>query len=309
MTYVKTPLKREITIDSIITVHYFEYMKDFLFPGESHDFWEFLYVDKGTVSVYSDTKWHTLNKGDIIFHKPNEFHAIKSTGHKSPNLVVMSFTSPSPAMEFFKNKLFTLVQEEKGLISAILSEVRQTFSTPIHLPSIEQVMIKEETPFASEQLIALYLELLLITMKRNHSEDTQNLLKHKQIRLNQKRHDASLIQQIEQYLEFHICDPLDVETICSAFSLSRSALQKLFHENHSCGVMDFFHSMKIKRAKEIILDGTMTITELSFFLSYSSLPHFSKQFKKKTGMSPREYYSSVKGISENFKKTEEMQQN
>ena len=47
MTYVKTQLKREITIPAIVTIHYFEYMKDFAFKGESHDFWEFLYVDKG----------------------------------------------------------------------------------------------------------------------------------------------------------------------------------------------------------------------------------------------------------------------
>lgn len=302
MTYVKTPLKKEIIIDSIITVHYFEYMKNFVFSGESHDFWEFLYVDKGTVSVYSGTEWHTLNTGDIIFHKPNEFHAIESIGQKSPNLVVMSFTTSSPAIDFFENKIFTLDQEERGLISAILSEVRHTFSTPIHLPSIEHILIKSETPFASQQLILLYMELLFITIYRNHLEDTPKLPEIKQAILKRKGHSDSLIQRIEQYLEYHICDPLDVETICKAFSLSRSALQKLFHEKHNCGVMDFFNSMKIQRAKEIILDGTMTITELSYFLSYSSLPHFSKQFKKKTGMSPREYYSSVKGISENFKK-------
>lgn len=34
MTYVKTQLKREITIPAIITIHYFEYMKDFAFKGE-----------------------------------------------------------------------------------------------------------------------------------------------------------------------------------------------------------------------------------------------------------------------------------
>lgn len=51
MTYVKTQLKREITIPAIVTIHYFEYMKDFAFKGESHDFWEFLYVDKGNILV------------------------------------------------------------------------------------------------------------------------------------------------------------------------------------------------------------------------------------------------------------------
>ena len=38
MTYVKTTLQHSIDIDAIITLHYFEYMKDFVFHGESHDF-------------------------------------------------------------------------------------------------------------------------------------------------------------------------------------------------------------------------------------------------------------------------------
>lgn len=46
MTYIKTKLKRSIDIDAIITLHYFEYMKNFEFKGESHNFWEFLYVTK-----------------------------------------------------------------------------------------------------------------------------------------------------------------------------------------------------------------------------------------------------------------------
>lgn len=48
MTYIKTKLKRSI---DIVRHHFtlFEYMKNFEFKGESHNFWEFLYVDKGTL--------------------------------------------------------------------------------------------------------------------------------------------------------------------------------------------------------------------------------------------------------------------
>ena len=49
MTYIKTKLKRSIDIDAIITLHYFEYMKDYVYDGESHDFGEFVFVDSGIV--------------------------------------------------------------------------------------------------------------------------------------------------------------------------------------------------------------------------------------------------------------------
>ena len=66
--------------------------------------------------------------------------------------------------------------------------------------------------------------------------------------------------------------------------------------------MDFFQQMKIERAKEIIRDGTMNMTEVSSFLSYGSPQYFSRQFKKVTGMTPSEYASSIKAMSEqNFR--------
>lgn len=168
MTYVKTKLQHSIDIDAIITLHYFEYMKNFEFKGESHNFWEFLYVDKGTVAVRADDTWTTLYTGDIIFHQPNEFHAIKSIGKDSPNLVAISFTSSSQAMSFFVNKSFTLSMEERAMISRIITEGRHTLATPMHIPSIEQVQLKEHAPFGSQQMILLYLEMFLITLIREH---------------------------------------------------------------------------------------------------------------------------------------------
>ncbi|MGL6197444.1 MAG: helix-turn-helix domain-containing protein [Lachnospiraceae bacterium] len=64
-----------------------------------------------------------------------------------------------------------------------------------------------------------------------------------------------------------------------------------------CGAIDYFNQMKIERAKEIIKDEKMNFTGLAHYLSYGSLQYFSKQFKKATGMSPLEYSTSVKDIT------------
>lgn len=269
MTYVKTKLQHSIDIDAIITLHYFEYMKNFEFKGESHNFWEFLYVDKGTVAVRADDTWTTLYTGDIIFHQPNEFHAIKSIGKDSPNLVAISFTSSSQAMSFFVNKSFTLSMEERAMISRIITEGRHTLATPMHIPSIEQVQLKEHAPFGSQQMILLYLEMFLITLIREHQEESGASIQHKSSPEEEER-----LSEILKYLEYHICEKLAVKDICNEFSMSRSAVQLLFHEQLNCGVIDYFNQMKIQRAKAIIRDGSMNLTEIAYFLSYSSLPYF-----------------------------------
>lgn len=297
MTYISTRMKREINIDSIITIHYFEYMKDFIFKGESHDFWELLYVDKGDVSVQADSKWYDLSAGDIIFHRPNEFHAFKSVGAKAPNLVAISFRCFSPAIYLFSQLRATLSLEERIIISQILAEARLAFSTPLQDPTVEQVKLSDHAPFGSQQLIILYLEQFLITIKRNHIDAAPSnsaLPLESPVNISAKLYQ---FERIVSYMQEHICDHITISNICEEFSISRSALQALFHKEQTCGAIEYFNHMKIEYAKELIRIGTMNFTEIAHYLSYSSLQYFSKQFKKSTGMSPLEYSSSVKGIS------------
>lgn len=290
MTYISTKLKKEFLIESIITIHYFEYMNDFIFSGESHDFWELLYVDKGKVSVQANDRQYILTAGDIIFHKPNEFHAIQSVSKKAPNLVAISFYCHSPAIKSFHNFHCTLTLEERTLISKIITEARNTFSSPLHIPSVEQVKLSENAPFGAQQLISLYLELLLITLRRNHLE---NFVFSSRVHSSVKN---NLPEEISAFMKRHVCDALTISSICETFSISHSVLHTIFTTNYNCSPMAYFHKLKIDYAKELLRNRKMNCTEVAHYLSFSSLQYFSKQFKKAVGMSPLEYISSVKGI-------------
>ena len=91
--YESITLKEELHIRKIYSIHYFEYMKDYVFDGESHDFWEFVFVDSGNLFVTAGDQEVLLASNEMIFHKPNEFHALRGDGETSPNLVVVSFES------------------------------------------------------------------------------------------------------------------------------------------------------------------------------------------------------------------------
>lgn len=312
MTYVKTRLKRELVIDSIITIHHFEYMKDFEFHGESHDFWEFLYVEKGTILVQAGEKQLELEKGTIVFHEPNEFHSLKSIGAAAPRLIALSFTSRSPAIRFFRNQCFSLNSSEYNLLSLLVHIAKEALSMPIHLPHVEQLYWNESLPFGTEQLILTYLELFLLTLIRHHFDDNnEKSLKPTAAKTNHSSktsrsfitpsNEAANLDNIIEYIHFHVCEQLKIEEICSYFSFSRSSLQNLFHKEKGCGPIEYFNSLKIEKAKDMIREGRKNITEISYDLSYCSLQYFSRQFKKFTGMSPKEYETSIKSISHAFK--------
>lgn len=303
MGYVPTRLKREICIESIITIHYFEYSSNFVFRGESHDFWEFLYVDRGKIQVTAGDASYTLSAGEIIFHEPLEFHAFQCLGTKPPNLVVMSFLCSSPLLDFFRHGVFRLTGSEQMIISRLLNTAEKCFSTPLNVPMVEQVLLRENQIPGYPQLISLYLEQFLLTVFQNR----QSLPPQEQsvfiVRADDPAAPEKSVDKIVQYMEEHITDKLTLKEICSVFSLSCSTLENAFRREKKCAPMTFFAKMKIDRAKEFLREGTMNITEISYYFSFSSLPHFSRQFKQFTGYSPKEYQSSVKQLSLKFKKS------
>lgn len=297
MPYESITLKKELVIDKIISIHYFEYMSDFVFEGESHDFWEFLCVDKGTVNAVAGQATHTLNKDDIIFHQPNEFHNVCANGVVAPNLVVISFECASPAMDFFRNKILEIGPSERTLLGNIIKEAKLTYSCPLGDPYCEKLIRNKESaiPFGSEQLIQIYLQQLLIQLIRNNGPDSTLATIHKSVR---KRGEDELFYKIIAYMEEHINEHLSIQQICKDNLIGRSLLQQLFRDNAGCGIIDYFSLMKINAAKQLIRGRQMNFSQIADYLGYNSIHYFSRQFKKLAGMTPSEYAASIKSIAE-----------
>lgn len=304
MNYIGTKLKEEIRIDDIYSIHYFEYMSDYQFEGEQHDFWELLYVDKGEVEVVAGEETFICKREEIIFHKPNEFHALKANGVVAPNLVVLSFSCLSDKMKFFENKRLIISSQEKKLISQIIVEARKAFSSPLDKTYLLQLERREDAYFGSEQLIRICLEQFLISLLRRY--DVSQASEYKMPGNNQvmtkENYERYIYQRVIAYMKEHIREFMTMEEICKEMLISRSKLQNVFHSRHGCGVMHYFISLKIELGKELMREGHMNFTEIADNLGYTSVHYFSRQFKKLTKMTPSEYVSSVKGLSEVPKK-------
>lgn len=299
-SYKSYELRDEIVINRIYSLHYFEYMSDFSFEGESHNFWEFCYVDKGTVGVMSNQTFHVLKKGDISFHKPNEFHNVQANGQTAPNLVVISFACHDKAMDFFKDRILQLDEFERNLLANIIIEGKNIFGSHLDNPYLLALRAKDTPPFGSEQLIKLYLEhFLLHIIRRNtltpiHNENHALYFP----KTTKSKNDSEVFERITHYLETHISSHITIEQICKDNLIGRSQLQKLFQEKAGCGIIDYFSKLKINTAKYMIRNGRLNFTQISEQLGYTSIHYFSRQFKKITGMTPTEYASSIKALSD-----------
>ena len=292
--YQSIILKQELNITNINSIHYFEYSRDFVFEGESHDFWELLYVDSGVIEVTADTKTITLENGELIFHKPNEFHALRANGKSAPNLIVVSFDCTAPCMTFFENKILRTNDTETQYLSQIIAEAKKTFYTPLNHPYVCTLRRFSNAPFGSEQIIKASLELLLLSILRRCTRGSEVQRFQPSSVTHTRRNNEKMIEQVTQYLSNHVYDTLTVADICRDNIISRSQLQQLFHQYKGCGVIEYFSRLKIETAKQLIREGQYTFSQIANLLNYSSYQYFSLQFKKYTRMSPSEYSSSTK---------------
>ena len=291
MSFVPYNLKRAVEIAQIYTVHYFEYTSSYAFAGEAHDFWEFLYVDKGSLQVMAGEESHTLSRGQIIFHAPGEFHALAADGVAAPNLVVVSFRCASPTMEFFRSRVTFVGAAERLLLARIVEESRAAFSSPLDDPSTTTLIRRPDAPPGCEQLLTAALEELLIRLLR---QDPQ----HPPAPRVQTQAEGTPLEDILRYLEQRLDRPLTVEQVCRDNMIGRSQLQRLFHEQTGGGVMEYFSRMKVKAARQMIREGRLNFTQIAEALGFQSVHYFSRRFKSICGMSPSEYADSVKMLSE-----------
>lgn len=291
LSYTATSFKLDINLKKIVTVHYFEYSKDYVFVGESHDFWEILYVDKGSVNVSADDRKLTLNAGEMIFHKPNEFHDVLANGKVAPNLIVISFVCNSAAMRHFYNRVIKITDAETDLLAHIISEARQAYDSPFDDPWSKKLTRSKNASFGSEQLIKIYLEQLLINLIRRENKP---YLTSPVVTSLKKHSDTEIVQSIKQFLSENIYGNINFHDVCRYVSHGSTNVKMMFKKATGKGVMEYYRDLKIEQAKIMIREEDCNYTQISERLGYSSIHYFSRQFKKATGMTPSEYSASVK---------------
>ena len=297
MAYKSVVLEDSVTINRIISVHYFQYMSDFSFPGESHDFWELVCVDRGEIDALAGDRRLTLKKGNILFHKPNEFHNVLTNGKISPSLVVIGFECHSPAIKSFEDQLMSVQDTEKELMAQIIVEARNTFSGRLDDPYQEELIFNSEPlTFGSAQLISHYLEQLMIHLYRRYFSYSLPVRSSRFLAEASSGNDT--YNRIVRYMEEHLGERMTIDRICRDNLVGRSQLQKLFRDTKGCGVIEFFSMMKIDTAKQMIRDNQLNFTQIADRLGYNSIHYFSRQFKQITTMTPSEYATSIRLLSE-----------
>ena len=286
--YVKTELKSVVTLSEIVTIHYYEFDQSFVFAGESHDFWEMVYVDRGRVRIRRDEEELVLSQGEIIFHKPNEFHSIRAEG-AAPNFFVVSFDTASAAMKHFEGYHTVLDKTLAPFISSVIREAEATYEIPKNDPDLTHLSRKENAPVGGEQLIKTYLEQLFVLLLRGMTREAgTSIFPSKELL------EGHLVGSMKKLIEERATGTFRVGELCAELGYSESYLCRLFRAQTGETLAAYAIRTRIGRAKEMIREGRYNFSQISDALGFDNPQYFSRVFKRVTRMTPSEFKNTVK---------------
>lgn len=289
-TYTEHTIKNEIEVTKFITIHYFEYTKDYKYRGESHDFWEIIYIDRGTAYVLCDGTDHLLEQGDMIFLPPNLFHSIRADDLHPSNVFILSFSANSAMLPLLGGRVFKLSNKMRGLVHAIIQEGELAFELP--MPNRYCLQEKADSLPGSQQIAKMRLEELIIQLIRR--EVIHPGTGQVQPSATRSRFDNHIAAAIMDLLQKHIYGNLTIEEITQQLGYGKTYLSTVFKKVYGMSIMACYTDLKIKEAKYLIRENNASIAEISEMLGFNSPQYFSKRFRQFVHMSPKQYEGSIK---------------
>jgi AraC-like DNA-binding protein len=104
----------------------------------------------------------------------------------------------------------------------------------------------------------------------------------------------NIADDIIQYLNNNMGEPLKLQDIAEQFAYSLSSIKRIFKKETGRSIIDYHNNIRIVEAKRLLKDSSTSIQEISDSLGFVNAGYFARSFKKREGISPSAYRKTVK---------------
>ena len=264
-------VEHKVRVSGLYTFFYHEKEQGFLFPGEAHPMPELTYVDQGSLHSVADGQDQLLKQGDIVLYAPNQWHMQYADIDVAPRYVTLTFDLDGGSLDALYNRKFTAPRQALALLRQMLRE-------------------QEHMDDFSNDMIIAQLNMLLLELLREAKSPSGVKLQTS----NAIHSENEIIRKAQQFISAHIREKLSVPLVARQVDVSPSYLTALFHKNLQISPGEYIRRIKLQESKQMIRENNLNFTEIAAALQYSTVHHFSRQFKEKFGITPTEYAKSVR---------------
>lgn len=246
----------------------------FVFTGESHNFWEFVVVLDGRAVICADDKIYHLGKGWAVWHKPGEFHSVKTDGDKTLLLGVFSFHGTVKAD--VTGRAFEVSDDMLKLFQSLRYEAENI----LEFAGRRGTLVEGVKPGKRNELTLLVSRLEYIL--------TMSLMGESQFPVGNPSGAEENYMRIIETIFNSISERPTIEDIAAKCNMSVSNAKRVFSKYAGCGISSYCNMVTISEAKKMLHNGK-SVGDVSDALGFINRNYFSSFFRRITGFSPSEW--------------------
>ena len=232
-----------------------------------------VYITEGS-GLFSTDSFNDkeIRKGHLIMLYPGQWHSYKPNKETGWNEYYIGFAGP--LMENMLRNGF--LESENQLVDIGLNEEL----VKLFVRAIE--IAKADKNSAQQYLSGVLLHILgmVLSISRNKIFEANSM--------------DQIIEQAKIMMNEQVFASVDVEVLAQRLNISYSLFRKVFKEYTGYSPAKYYQELKLHKAKQLLLETSQSIKEISFLLNYRSTEYFFSCFKKSVGVTPTEYRSLSK---------------
>ena len=232
------------------------------FRGEQHPPFELVYVEKGTLHNFFQGQDVALHPNELLIFDQNQWHM--QYAESDVEFLTVSFLWPGHDLSHWTNRVIPASLPVQQAAKALLEE----YDIPSDLQN---------------EFFHAHFSLLLLHLLRQIPETV-----HKPSPATAHAR-SQLLDKALQIVAKEYRRKLTVPALAAAVNVSTSQLTVLFQTHLGTSPAKYITRIRLEESKALLLSHQMSIGEIAEYLGYSSIQHYSKQFREWFGCSPTSF--------------------
>lgn len=100
---------------------------------------------------------------------------------------------------------------------------------------------------------------------------------------------SNIAHAVRDYVDAHFGEPIGLSDVSDHLNFSSGYLGSLFKAEYGVSFKEYLRRVRVARAKELMQDPTLNLTEIAQRVGYTDISYFSESFLQETGVRPSEY--------------------
>ena len=98
-----------------------------------------------------------------------------------------------------------------------------------------------------------------------------------------------VVHQVKNYIDLHYMEDISVESLADQFRISASHFNRIFKQNFQVNCKEYITGVRMDKARKYLAGPALTVSEVGSMVGYPDANYFAKVFRKRFGMTPKEY--------------------